>query len=65
MKKNVITFCRNRNCCPVVIIENDSIILGDENGPEGITKWTKEQFKDFIKAAKDGDFDSIIKEKGN
>lgn len=60
MQKNnqIITFCTN-NCCPVVEITPDNVILGDKNGKEGITTWTKSQFKNFIKAVKDGRFDLV------
>lgn len=56
-----ITFCKNK-CCPVVEIEEDKIILGDADGPEGITVWTKTQFLDFINAAKNGDFDNVFED---
>jgi hypothetical protein len=39
--------------------------LGDKEGPEGITTWTKNQFADFVEAAKDGKFDEIINENEN
>lgn len=58
--KNIITFCC-KNKCPFVEVVDDMILLGDANGPEGITKWTKGNMKDFIEAAKDGKFDSLIK----
>jgi BRCT domain type II-containing protein len=61
MKQNIIKFCKNK-CCPVVTVEHEQIILGDKEGPEGITTWSKNQFKDFIEAAKEGKFDEIIKE---
>jgi hypothetical protein len=54
-----ITFCRDK-CCPVVEVYENKIILGDEKGPEGVTTWSKKQFKDFIDAAKEGKFDSVI-----
>ena len=47
--------------CPVVEVSGQDIVLGDRNGIEGITVWTKEQFSDFIEAAKNGKFDKIIK----
>lgn len=55
----VIEFCKN-NCCPVVKVNESNIVLGDEKGPEGITVWTKEQFKDFVEAAKSGKFDEVV-----
>lgn len=57
--KKTINFCKNK-CCPVVEINENTIILGDSNGPEGITIWSKEQFKDFVEAAKNGQFDNIF-----
>ncbi len=54
-----IKFCRNK-CCPVVEVHDDKIILGDKDGPEGITVWSKNQFKDFIDAAKSGKFDEVV-----
>lgn len=55
----VITFCKDK-CCPVVEVTDEQIVLGDANGIEGITKWTKKQFKDFVEAAKEGKFDEVI-----
>ena len=57
-----IEFCKEK-CCPVIEYteESDIILLGDAEGPEGITKWTKNQFADFVEAAKSGKFDTIIK----
>ncbi len=59
MEKNVIKFCSSK-CCPVVEVVEDCIVLGDSEGPEGITVWSKSQFKDFVIAAKSGKFDGII-----
>jgi hypothetical protein len=56
-----IKFCKNK-CCPVVEIQENAIVLGDKNGPEGITTWTKSQFKDFVEAAKNGKFDKVVEE---
>ena len=58
MIKATIKFCKNK-CCPVVTIEENNIILGDKEGPEGITTWSKQQFRDFVDAAKEGKFDEI------
>lgn len=60
MKKNIIEFCC-KSKCPVIEYTEDSniIVLGDANGPEGITTWSKEQFKDFVLAAKEGKFDVV------
>lgn len=60
----VIEFCC-KDKCPVVeyMEESNIVLLGDANGPEGITTWTKEQFADFVLAAKMGKFDDVIKTK--
>ncbi len=57
----VINFCKNK-CCPVVEVTENEIILGDAKGPEGVTVWTKNQFADFVEAAKSGKFDEIVTE---
>ena len=54
----IITFCKNK-CCPVVELHEDKVVLGDAQGIEGITTWSKQQFKDFVEAAKNGKFDEI------
>ena len=56
---NTITFCKDK-CCPVLEVHENKIVLGDEKGPEGITTWSKKQFKDFLEAAKEGKFDSVV-----
>lgn len=61
MVKNIITFCC-KNKCPFVEVIDDMVILGDAKGPEGITKWTKENMNDFVKAAKEGKFDQLIQD---
>jgi ABC-type amino acid transport substrate-binding protein len=58
-KAVIINFCKN-HCCPVVKKIDDKIILGDENGPEGVTTWTADQFAQFIKAVKSNKFDFLI-----
>jgi hypothetical protein len=59
-----IEFCC-KDKCPVVEYTDESnlVLLGDSDGPEGISIWSKEQFADFIKAAKMGKFDEVIKSK--
>lgn len=59
----IIEFCC-KDKCPVVEYSKDSdiVLLGDPNGPEGVTTWSKEQFADFLVAAKLGKFDDIIKQ---
>jgi hypothetical protein len=64
MNNNIITFCKQK-CCPVIEIQENTIVLGDKEGPEGITTWSKNQFADFVEAAKDGKFDEIIKDYNN
>ena len=59
-KMTTIKFCKSK-CCPVVKIEEDKVLLGDKDGPEGVTTWTKNQFNDFIEAVKEGKFDEAIK----
>lgn len=36
--------------------------LGDAEGPEGVTIWTKQNLADFLEAAKAGKFDHIVEE---
>jgi len=60
MSNKVITFCKAK-CCPVVEITDDKILLGDAKGEEGVTAWSRQQFKDFVDAAKEGKFDEVIK----
>jgi hypothetical protein len=58
----VIEFCCKEKCPVVEYHDNtDVVLLGDSNGPEGVTIWSKEQFADFLKAAKEGKFDNVIK----
>lgn len=64
MKSNVIKFCKNK-CCPVIEVMDENVILGDKEGPEGITTWSKNQFKDFLDAAKEGKFDRIFENQEN
>lgn len=59
---SVIKFCKNK-CCPVIEVKESTIVLGDKEGPEGITTWTKSQFSDFVEAAKSGKFDGITTNK--
>jgi hypothetical protein len=56
-----IEFCKEK-CCPVIEYTEESnvVLLGDAEGPEGVTTWTKQQFADFLEAAKEGKFDNII-----
>lgn len=58
---NKIYFCKGKNCCPEVeFLENNIVKLGNENDKEGATYWTKNQFKDFIDAVNNGDFDNFL-----
>lgn len=55
-KRKVITFCKNK-CCPVVEVKDDTVMIGED------TDWaimSKQQFADFVDAAKEGKFDTII-----
>jgi hypothetical protein len=61
MSNNIITFCKQK-CCPVIEVQENAIVLGDKEGPEGITTWSKNQFADFVEAAKEGKFDQIIEQ---
>ncbi len=54
-----ITFCKDK-CCPVLDVHENHVVLGDANGPEGITTWSKKQFNDFLEAAKEGKFDDVV-----
>tara|TARA_R100000458_G_C8267675_1_gene242595 strand:+ start:78 stop:326 length:249 start_codon:yes stop_codon:yes gene_type:complete len=53
-------FCANCKSCPAVTIDADSdniVVGGDE---EGYTRFTKDQFRLFVKEAKKGVFDKIL-----
>jgi hypothetical protein len=66
MVKKRIEFCKNKNCCPKVEITDENYVkIGDEEGPEGVTVWTMQQFEQFIEAAKMGDFDDSYNENEN
>lgn len=55
-----IEFCCGKRRCPVVKqMKGDQIKLGGKK--EGETVWGKDQFKDFVEAAKNGTFDELIK----
>ena len=56
-----IEFCKEK-CCPVVDfnLSKNEVVLGDAEGPEGITIWKLESFKDFVSAVKEGKFDHIV-----
>jgi hypothetical protein len=57
----IIEFCCKEKCPVIEYVENSNVVLlGDANGPEGITTWSKEQFADFLNAAKEGKFDKIV-----
>lgn len=57
--KTPIEFCCGGKRCPVVTPTEFGIIIGGKD--EGYTHFGKDQFKDFVEAAKSGKFDSIIK----
>lgn len=54
------TMCKTCKTCPDLIISKDSdeVILGGEH--EGISTWTKDQFKDFVHAIKLGVADEYL-----
>ena len=57
-----MTFCANCKNCPSVVLDanEDAVIVGGDE--EGYTEFTKEQFKLFIKEAKEGTFDELLKD---
>lgn len=57
-----IEFCCGGKKCPVVteVPENRIQIGGEE---EGKTTWGRDQFADFVQAAKSGKFDELLTEK--
>lgn len=55
-----ITFCK-KACCPFIELKDNKIHLGDPEGPEGVTIWSKESFSDFLSDAKSGKFDNLVK----
>lgn len=54
-----IEFCCGKKNCPTVekVAENTFHIGGPE---EGISIWNKQNLQDFVKAAKEGQFDEMI-----
>ena len=57
----VYGFCKDK-CCPVVIDNGTEFIIGEEkteNGLGGFTTMSRQQFKDFVEAVKNGVFDKI------
>tara|TARA_Y100000588_G_C14214698_1_gene908286 strand:- start:1456 stop:1704 length:249 start_codon:yes stop_codon:yes gene_type:complete len=57
-----MTFCANCKNCPSVNLDanSDDVVVGGED--EGFTVFTKEQFRLFVKEAKNGVFDKILGE---
>jgi hypothetical protein len=58
----VYGFCREK-CCPVVVDNGTEIVIGEEkteNGLGGFTAMSRQQFKDFVDAAKAGKFDEVL-----
>lgn len=56
-----IEFCCRDKKCPIVVERPDGLI--DIGSPEeGITTWEKRHLADFVKAAREGKFDQLIKE---
>ena len=52
--------CKNCKTCPDISIETekDLVTLSDDHGNEN--RWTMENFKEFVKIAKDGVFDHYL-----
>lgn len=60
-KGKIYTFCC-KDKCPVVIDNGTEFIIGEEkteNGLGGFTTMSRQQFKDFVEAVKNGVFDKI------
>jgi len=56
----VIEFCCGGKKCPVITeMPNEMFAIGSPK--EGITTWDKDQFNDFVNAAKEGKFDELVK----
>lgn len=59
LKGTQITFCKNKKCCPTITVaEDDSFLIGGDE--EGFSKFSKTNLQDFVQAAKEGKFDSLI-----
>lgn len=58
LKGTQITFCKNKKCCPTITVTEDGFLVGGEE--EGFSKFSKTNLEDFIQAAKEGKFDSLI-----
>jgi hypothetical protein len=59
IKNTQIQFCRNKKCCPVVELQEDgSFLIGAKE--EGYSKFSMTNMKDFVQAAKEGKFDSLL-----
>jgi len=59
LKGTQVQFCKNRRCCPTVTVGEDGTFLigGDD---EGFSKFSMTNMKDFVQAAKEGMFDSLL-----
>lgn len=53
-----ITFCGNGRCCPVVVASDKDVTFLD-NGQK-ISSMSREEFTEFVTAAKRGVFDELI-----
>jgi hypothetical protein len=58
-----IKFCKTKRCCPEVNVVKEngevSFVIGGKE--EGVTVFTRNNFKDFIAAAKEGVFDEFVR----
>lgn len=59
MEEKTYEFCKNRKCCPTVSTKEGFGIVKVGGEVEGFTLWSRDQFRDFVSAAKDGHFDDI------
>lgn len=61
-KGKIYAFCC-KDKCPVVMDNGTEIVIGEEkteNGLGGFTAMSRQQFKDFVDAAKAGKFDEVL-----
>jgi len=57
MGNQVIQFCCGGKKCPVVEPKGTNVVIGGKE--EGYTTFDKDQFRDLVKAAKEGKFDVL------
>ena len=59
-KPNALECCKKNRRCPTVGAAGISGMIKLGGREEGTSYWSKQQFKDFLLAAKDGAFDGLI-----